>query len=194
MRMLSRLLIVCLICSVVPAMADTIDFESGGPVSPVDSFVLGGVTFSTLGTPGGGMLFVVGGAPNGTQALLDNNSPRRTIRADFASLVDFVSIDLGDFNQDADTLWLRAYNSSDVLLGSASESIDENFNGMKTLSLLVAGISYVTFGAEAPAGDGNSAYADNLTFRSGADVPEPATLSLLLVGLAGLKFARRKPA
>jgi len=192
--MISRSLILLLLLSALPAFADTIDFESGGPVGSVDSFVLGGVTFSTLGTPGGGLLFIAGGSPNGTQGLLDGNSPRRTIRADFGSLVDFVSIDLGDFDQDADTLWLRAYDSSDALVGSASEFIDESFIGMKTLSLLVSGISYVTFGAEAPAGDGNSAYADNLTFRSGANVPEPAALSLLLVGLAGLKFARRKSA
>ena len=112
---------VILLCAISSAAtADVITFETA-PLGPSVSFVLGGVTFSTVGLNGA---IIRQTTPNGTQGIIDNNSPHLELRADFSSLQNFVSVDLGDFNSDADLLVLRAFNSSNGLIGFGSIPID----------------------------------------------------------------------
>src|SRR5262249_11391931 len=102
-----------------PAKADVITFESA-PAGPFASYTENGVTFTASG--GGGQI-ITDIVPNGTRGLLDNNTPRKELRADIAGGTSFVSVDLGDFDSDADTIFLEVFNSSNVSLGFKSQSI-----------------------------------------------------------------------
>ncbi|MEX0675651.1 MAG: PEP-CTERM sorting domain-containing protein [Pirellulales bacterium] len=166
-----------------------IDFESFPP-GPFASHTESDVTFSAVG--GGGAITAVG-TPNLTLGLLDDNSPRKELRANIGPHATFVSVDLGDFDADADLLFLEVFDAADTSLGFTSVLIDEDFTGMMTLSLAAADIAYAEFGAREPALNGNSVFADNFTFER---VPEPGTLFLFLVGATILAFGAgvaRKP-
>ncbi|MEX0677767.1 MAG: PEP-CTERM sorting domain-containing protein [Pirellulales bacterium] len=172
------------------AVPVVINFESFPP-GPFASHTESEVTFSAVG--GGGAITTFG-TPNLTLGLLDSNSPRKELRADIGPHATFVSVDLGDFDADADLLFLEVFNAADISLGFTSVLIDQEFTGMMTLSLAAADIAYAEFGAREPALNGNSVFADNFTFER---VPEPGTLFLFLVGAAILAIkagAARKPA
>jgi hypothetical protein len=170
------------------AQATVITFDPPGTDGPVitDS----GVTFTT--DAAASLYYSI--TPNNTYGLLSTDAFFERfyfIRADIAAGATFVSVDLGDFNQDADLLFLEVYDAADNLLASTSLLIDESFEGMKTLSLSAANIAYAIMGAMSPALGGSSVYIDNFTFISRI-VPEPSSLFLALSALgAGLLFARR---
>jgi hypothetical protein len=166
------------------ANATVVDFETAtsGP-----TIVQPGVTITA-----GGEFISVTNTPNGTLGLLAGGSPRNELVATFSALTNTVSVDLGDFNGDADTLFLEAFGISDNLLGSVTLLTDSSDFVMHTLSLNVAGISYARFGARSPSVGGSSVFADNLTFASTAAVPEPAAWAMMLLGFGGIGIAVRK--
>src|SRR5262249_29231922 len=132
-----------------PAISQVnIDFESA-PLGPFATYTEQGVTFSAAG--GGGQILATIG-PNGTKGLIDSNTPRKELVASLAAVggASFVSVDLGDFDADADTLFLEAFNASNVSVGFTSLFIDASFSGMLTLSLTAPNIDHVQFGARAP--------------------------------------------
>jgi|GEM_PF-4556195 len=198
-----RLACVCivLLCAVVlalPAAANVINFDSdisGAVVSGPG--VYSDVEFSNGGNDITVMPLVPGpvfSAPNcaiGTRDSSDNWSP---YRADFkVDGVYFVSVVLGDFDGDSDNLYLKAYDSADVLLGESNFYLDASVFGGPTLSVSAADISYAVFGSngEFP----NSVYMDDFTYKTSA-VPEPATLlgfgiPMLMIGLSKLKSLRK---
>lgn len=170
--------------AVVPAQATTINFDAGvnGP-----SYSESGVTFTGLG--GGSFTTLFGPTPNGTFGLIvDNFNP---IQGSFLSAVSMVSVDLGDFNADADDLFLRAYDSADNFLGQDTLTIPSTFTGLMTLNVSFAGISRVEFGGVGLNGQSN-VYADNFSFdMAGNGVPEPAAWAMLVIGFGAMGGAMR---
>jgi len=169
------------------ATATVIDFNTV-PFNNIATYTAGPVTFTA---PGGTLYFsFFGNTPNGTHGIVGydgTNFP--TQRADIAGGTTFVSVDLGDYDSDADTIFLNAFDSSNTLLGSTSTFLAASFTGMVTLSLSTPGIAYVTFGGVGVGG--SSVYADNFTFAGG--VPEPMTWTMLIAGfgLVGAAMRRR---
>ncbi len=115
-------------------------------------------------------------------------------RADFVSPTTFVSVVLGDFGADEETLFLRAFDAADNLLNAAEFLHSETSDGGPTLSVAAAGIAYVLFGASGAFP--NSVYFDNFTYEAPdtQDVAEPASLALAAAGLGALGLARRRRA
>lgn len=131
-------------------------------------------------------------SPNNTPALVRTGQFDSFWTATFSSLMNMVSIDLGDYNQDEDSLFLTAFDASSTMLGTITLDIPTTSRDMHTLSLAFANISSVTFGTSGALGLG-AIYADNLTFSNDvAPVPLPAGLGLLVAGLFGLGVAGRR--
>ena len=176
-----------LAASALPASAATIDFSTapqGFVTYSQDGATLSNVANSTNTMSNG---------PNGTRSWLADGSPRPEFRADFSgSGATSVSVDLGDFNRDADTLFLEIFDSADVLLDSVTLLIGGADETMHTLSLGGVGIAYALFGGRAPSADGNSIYADNITFTLGGAVPEPATWAMMIAGFGLVGGAMRR--
>lgn len=172
----------------LPASAATIDLSSA-PAS-FTSYTEAGATLTNVANSSN---TVTDFSPNGTSSWFADGSPRPEFRADFSSAASFVSVDLGDFNQDQDTLFLEIFNGSDASLGFTSLLIGGADQTMHTLSLSGAGIAYAIFGARAPAGDGNSIFADNITFTlGGGPIPEPGTWAMLIAGFGVVGAAMRR--
>lgn len=166
-----------------PANAVVIDFEST-PAGGYSNLVFGDVTITA---PGG--TFSITNGPNGTKGLLPEGSPRPLVRLDFAALASSVSVELGDFNQDADEAYLELFTSGDVSLGIVTLPIASPDQTMHLLSLTPAsGAAYALLGGRAPAVNGSSLYVDNIDVAFDlVAVPEPATWGMMMAGfgLAG---------
>lgn len=137
---------------------------------------------------GGGNFNCDAVSPDGSNSLLNIESPREESRIDFAGPVSAVSVDIGDFNADPDTLFVEAFNSDDVLIDSDSLLIDASFIGMETLSVSGSNIAYIITGARAPALNGASVFIDNIAFTpqeivAGELIPMDST-ALFLAGLS----------
>lgn len=171
-----------LFMTVGAASAATLDFNGATPCTSTDAFV----TLSTVGTT----VCSATVAPTTGSGAVGLTRPGlvtglSAMRADFGGLVGFVSIDLGDYNADADNIFLEVFNSSNVSLGYVDLLRAGSSFAMDTLSIATAGIAYAIFGTNN--NDLGYIAADNLTWRAQeAVVPLPAALPLMLVGLGGL--------
>ena len=179
--------------SVAASTADAttvIDFNSQTS-NNVASLTIGLVTFTA---EGGGTLFTTdfGPTPNGTTGLVARGgSGFVPTRATIAGGTSSVSVDIGDYDSDDDSLFLRLFDSSNVLLATATAFIPASFTGLVTLSASAPGTAYAVFGGVGLGGESN-VYGDNFTFGS-AGVPEPTTWALMIAGfgLVGATLRRR---
>jgi len=125
-----------------------------------------------------------------TSAALFNNRTNGVTRlsAIDAALFDLVSIDLDTVyaNNGPSPVEFRAYSSSNALVGTQGLTLTSD--GWTTLNFTPAfsGVSYVEWTQ-------TSGYHqfDNVLIDEAA-IPEPATLALFGIGLAGLGFSRKK--
>lgn len=117
-----------------------------------------------------------------------SNEGNSTI-ATFDYLVDSVSVTIGDYAADADTLYLYAYDSINNLIASDTFDLASSTSGGPTLSVSAANIAYVEYYGVGI--NNNSVYWDNFTFSDmSATVPAPASILLLGVGLLALGFRK----
>jgi|GEM_PF-2376802 len=181
--------------SAVFAQGTTIDFGPafGGPATGhmvlTNQLAAYGVTFSTTDPEG---VFWWGGdysyeaarysitAGNlGTVQFID------PIRVDFSIPVMQASIRGFDGGTDIDTLILKAYNSSNVLLDT--DTITNIFTNPGLIaSVSGANIAYITF--EVSVEGNHGLFFDDLTFT---EIPLPGALWLLGSGLLGLAGVRK---
>lgn len=164
------------------AEATVLTFES---VPDGPSYSEAGATITAAG-----QTFQSYSSPNGTFGILSEGSPRAPFTAVFDLLQTSVSIDLGDFNADADTIFLQGFGLGGVPLGEISMLLDASDSSMHTLTFSATDISYVVFGSRDPSLNGSSIFADNLTFAGG--VPEPATWAMMIAGFAGIGWRLRR--
>ena len=126
------------------------------------------------------------------------HSSTLTISFDMAVLgVGFSTIDF--FNTGA-TMTIEAFdaiNGMGTSLGMAS-AVQSNFqrNGIYFMGVSESAnvIRSLVFTQTNPINKGDVIGIDDITFAKGAQIPEPGTLAIFGLGLAGLGFARRKKA
>jgi hypothetical protein len=167
----------------------TIDFSSA-PGSFTSYTQFGGTV-----TAVGGTTISLTTAPGGSAGILADGATRPEFRVDFATLSQFVSVDLGDYNADADLLFLEAFSASNVSLGFTSLATLASDTAMHTLTVNTGGIAYAIFGGRPPSIGGSSVYADNISFDLAAaptGVPEPSTWAMMLVGFAAIGAGLRR--
>lgn len=168
----------------------TVDFDSYALGENLRGQDLGGVVLQSRG--------FASITPTGSHGILPDDKGRYTTPfiAQFTTAeVTSVSIDMGDFGGDADSLYLEAYDVSGRLIWREASYLSEGYAGMRTLSLTSAvDIASIRFYAVGLGGE-NSIFADNLTFATRAPlstVPVPATALLLASGL-GAAVLRARP-
>ncbi|MEM0922056.1 MAG: VPLPA-CTERM sorting domain-containing protein [Pseudomonadota bacterium] len=103
-----------------------------------------------------------------------------------------VSLGLGDFGADSDSLFLTAFDGDGNTLATDTEALGAGEFSFLTLSLITTtDIASVSFGSSGAAP--NSVFFDDFSFETIA-VPLPAGLALLLSGLAVFGVTARRRA
>jgi hypothetical protein len=112
--------------------------------------------------------------------------------ASFSSPISSFSLQYGDFGVDTDTATIMAFSGTDGtenLLASNTDTYDSSLTlpgDVHTFGVTAQGIRSIVF-IGGSSGFPNSVYYDNLTVTvSPTAIPEPASLTLLGLGAAGL--------
>lgn len=167
------------------------DFSSLGSAPPAGPFTLGDLTFSESSSGSGGTgwrLLSCCSTPIPTDVLTDD-AGISNILINFATSYLRVGLDVGFFGTsgDYDVLFFDAALN---LLGTVSGSTANTsfFAGWEDAS----GIAAVQV-IETSGDNGFVGGIDNIRFESAvSNVPAPATLALLGIGLAGIRLGRKK--
>jgi len=139
-------------------------------------------------------LFSFGGDPNATgQALIDFPFPAGSNTAGtqilFSSEIIYFSLDAGDFGGDNDSpITIRAFDANDNILAIDSETWGASqFPPFITLEVTAPGIRRIEY--KSGGSFAGSTFIDNVTFTA---VPEPGSMAILALGLAGVMLRQRR--
>jgi len=132
--------------------------------------------------------------PPNAVAPLDYTIPGNYNLATFSVPVNSVSVTMGDYDDDADHIYLQLYDSAWNLLASDDYVLPWDLYGGYTLSASVAGwnVAHAKFWALGI--NENSCFFDNFSFntRDGGTIPEPATVLLVGSSLGLWRLASRR--
>lgn len=183
-KFLSAVAVFCAFATPVSAAPMVLDFEGYAPGTTIgaDSLAPLGVVFnldldvvSGIGDlPSSGTNSVIAGGYGGFSGWFVGP---------YAGGVNLISVFAGDDGGDIDSVILRGFNAANELVAMAS------FAGEAAQWLTITGSGIVSFEIEAI---GLVAF-DDFTFGS-AQVPEPAAVGLLGLGLVGIGALRRRKA
>lgn len=199
----------------VPAFATLINFDNVADATVIDNTYAGlGVTFNN---PLGGSIFArtttAAASPNNVVSVFDTGVPAfdarfGAVEAVFSSGQRFVSIDAAilrlpeGLGTPINFPKLEIYDTNNVFVTSVNWDFSQipqpgagAITGYETLSFTAAGdtIGKVRFLSGQPGGSpSNFGLFDNLEFRQGTTnpLPLPSSVSLLVLGLAGLAATR----
>jgi hypothetical protein len=178
-----------------PGFAVVVTFDGFGAGTVLSGANAVSPDFTISGTNGTAVRAATG--PNFTVGGLQDDI-RSGYRIDFnIAGVSSASIDLGDFNQDSENIYLSAFDSGNNHLGTVLGFLPASQQTYSTLAIFAGtDISYILFGGDTGnQGFFNSVYFDNLNYSSRAPggVPDSGASVLLLgVALCGLVGLKRR--
>jgi PEP-CTERM motif len=172
---------ILLLATVSPAKATLINFETDGLGNPTTTGQAIGSIYANLGaTFTNGFIQQCGGGcpPPPLGHFASTNSFSGAMTLDLSGTtgeVDFTNVTFSNVTA-------QAFNAAHVLLASVTNSSGNNID---PLSLIGAGIVEVVFSSTSQFG------VDDISYNL-VPVPEPSTLALFGLGLAGLGLLRRR--
>lgn len=174
---------------VVPGATSTITFD-GLPNATFTSLNTGGVTFSGIGgTLRTDNTFAGQYNGRGSRYMDNNQGATNGFRFDFSTPLTGFAFNFGA----SDIQWtLTAFNANGIAIESTLAPITNGSNAGNYIGLSGSGQNYKYATLTTTGND--YVFIDNFTVAEAAtgNVPEPMSLGLMAIGLAGLGFARAR--
>jgi hypothetical protein len=120
------------------------------------------------------------------------STPGNSTIATFSSPANYVSVTMGDYDADADSLYLYAYDAASNLVGSDLFANPASSYAGHTLSVssALSNIAWVEFYGVGV--NNNSVYWDNFSFEGASVIPAPSAILLGTIGTGCLGWLRRR--